>query len=90
VPCFHRFGRRRAYPKNKVVGRAVNLAGKGKRASDGTGEVIDIEKGFTRNELLSNLVFERPSCGGLICVCWLDAVDEVDAFDDVGEMCEAA
>ena len=41
-------------------------------------------------ELLSILVFRRSSSGGLILCRWLDAVDEIDAFDDVCDMSEAA
>ena len=43
-----------------------------------------------REELLSNLVSMRSSCGGLILCRWLDAVDEIDALNDVGEMGKAA
>ena len=41
-------------------------------------------------ELLSNLVSKGSSCGGLILVLWRDAVDEIDALDDVSEVGEPA
>jgi hypothetical protein len=41
-------------------------------------------------ELSSNLISRRSSRGGLILVGWFDAVDEIDALGDVGEVSEAA
>lgn len=35
-------------------------------------------------------MFEGPSFGGLILGLWLDAINEVDAINDVGEMDESA
>ena len=35
------------------------------------------------------MVSKRIACGGLILVCWLYAVDHIDAMGDLGQVSEA-
>ena len=41
---------------------------------------------YQRGQLLPNLVSGLSSCGSLLLVFWLDAVDEWGALNDIGEL----